>query len=66
MVLWARWGFHKAALAELRHRATMDTLVSLGTLAQHGGWSVVLLAGDPAGEPAGHVYFERSRPCWWC
>ena len=59
VVLWAGWGFHKAALAGLRHRtATMDTLVSLGTLAAWG-WSVaVLLAGDPAGEPTGHVYFE--------
>jgi Cu+-exporting ATPase len=64
VVLWAGAGFHRAALAGLRHRAaTMDTLVSLGTLAAWG-WSVaVLLAtgpGDPApGEPGGtHVYFE--------
>jgi Cu+-exporting ATPase len=34
VVLWAGAGFHRAALAGLRHRtATMDTLVSLGTLA---------------------------------
>ena len=60
VVLWAGAGFHRAALAGLRHRtATMDTLVSLGTLAAWG-WSVaVLLAGDPAAEdPSGHVYFE--------
>src|SRR6185295_13553979 len=34
VVLWAAWPFHKAAWANLRHgTATMDTLVSLGTLA---------------------------------
>jgi P-type Cu+ transporter len=53
VVLWAGAGFHRAALAGLAHRAaTMDTLVSLGTLAAWG-WSVaaLLLAGA-------HVYFE--------
>src|SRR5215213_9365434 len=53
MVLWAGAGFHRAALAALAHRtATMDTLVSLGTLAAWG-WSVaaLLLAGA-------QVYFE--------
>ncbi|MET0834891.1 MAG: cation transporter, partial [Actinomycetota bacterium] len=41
VVLWAGAGFHRAALTGLRHRtATMDTLVSLGTLAAWG-WSVV-------------------------
>ena len=64
VVLWAGAGFHRAALAGLRHRtATMDTLVSLGTLAAWG-WSVAALLatgpGDPApGEPGGpHIYFE--------
>ena len=64
VVLWAGAGFHRAALAGLRHRAaTMDTLVSLGTLAAWG-WSVAALLaarpGDPApGEPGGaHLYFE--------
>jgi Cu+-exporting ATPase len=38
-------GFHRAALASARHRAaTMDTLVSLGTLAAWA-WSAVVLAG---------------------
>ncbi|GGO73276.1 carbonate dehydratase [Nocardioides deserti] len=33
VVLWAAWPFHKAAWTNLRHgAATMDTLVSLGTL----------------------------------
>src|SRR5207247_1723934 len=63
VVLWAGSGFHRAALAGLAHRtATMDTLVSLGTLAAWG-WSVAALwsggAGDPSGMGAGaHVYFE--------
>jgi P-type Cu+ transporter len=64
VVLWAGSGFHRAALAGLRHRAaTMDTLVSLGTLAAWG-WSVAALLatrpGQPApGEPGGpHLYFE--------
>jgi len=63
VVLWAGSGFHRAALAALAHRtATMDTLVSLGTLAAWG-WSVAALwfvgAGDPSGTDAGaHVYFE--------
>jgi Cu+-exporting ATPase len=64
VVLWAGAGFHRNALANLRHRAaTMDTLVSLGTLAAWG-WSVAALLatrpGEPApGEPGGaHIYFE--------
>jgi P-type Cu+ transporter len=53
VVLWAGLPFHRAALAAARHRtATMDTLVSLGTLAAWG-WSVVALVAD-----AGEVYFE--------
>src|SRR5690349_12506361 len=34
VIVWAGWPFHKAALTNLRHgAATMDTLISLGTLA---------------------------------
>src|SRR5512133_2658196 len=63
VVLWAGSGFHRAALAGLANRAaTMDTLVSLGTLAAWG-WSVAALlfagAGDPTGMGSGaHVSFE--------
>jgi Cu+-exporting ATPase len=64
VVLWAGAGFHRAALAGLRHRtATMDTLVSLGTLAAWG-WSVAALAAGGAGEAGAgmdggtYVYFE--------
>ncbi|HET8651795.1 MAG TPA: heavy metal translocating P-type ATPase [Gaiellaceae bacterium] len=54
VVLWAGFGFHRAALANARHRAaTMDTLISIGTLAAWG-WSVVALA---ALEDA-NTYFE--------
>ena len=41
VVLWAGWSFHRAAALNARHGvATMDTLVSIGTLAAWG-WSVV-------------------------
>ena len=37
VVLWGGWPFHRAAWANLRHgAATMDTLISLGTLAALG------------------------------
>src|SRR5215211_5792565 len=64
VVLWAGAGFHRAALAGLRHRtATMDTLVSLGTLAAWGWSTATLVAGDPIEPGAGmaggsYVYFE--------
>ena len=49
VVLWGGWPFHRAAWRNLRHgAATMDTLVSLGTLAAWG-WSArarLLGAGD--------------------
>jgi P-type Cu+ transporter len=73
VVLWGAWPFHRAALANLRHgAATMDTLISVGTLAAWG-WSVVALffldAGDPsmrmpfsldlgAGAGGGDIYLE--------
>ena len=46
-VLWGAWPLHRAAAKNLRHAAaTMDTLISLGTLAALG-WSVVaLLRGE--------------------
>ena len=54
VVLWCGWPFHRAAFANLRHgAATMDTLVSVGTLAALL-WSVVaLVTSDDA-----HTYFE--------
>ncbi len=54
VVFWGGWRFHRAALAGLRHAAaTMDTLVSLGTLAAWTWSAVVLVAGLEA-----DVYFE--------
>jgi Cu+-exporting ATPase len=53
VVVWGGWPFHRAAWANLRHgAATMDTLVSVGTLAAFG-WSVwALFLGH------GPLYFE--------
>jgi len=43
VVFWCGWGFHRAAALNARHlAATMDTLISIGTLAAWG-WSVVVL-----------------------
>jgi Cu+-exporting ATPase len=54
VVLWAGWSFHHAAFRNARHlAATMDTLISLGTLAAYGWSAVVLLGGLDA-----HIYFE--------
>jgi Cu+-exporting ATPase len=51
VVVYGGWPFHKAAFTNLRHRAaTMDTLISVGTLAAYG-WSLVALFFGTAGEP---------------
>ncbi len=51
VVVWGAWPFHRAAAVNLRHgAATMDTLVSLGTLAAFG-WSVYALLFGTAGVP---------------
>ena len=53
IVVWGGYPFHKAALNSARHgSSTMDTLVSIGTLAAFL-WSVVAVVTG-----AGHVYFE--------
>jgi Cu+-exporting ATPase len=53
-VLVAGWPFHRAAALNARHRAvTMDTLVSIGTLAALG-WSIVALTAVEDAE----TYFE--------
>jgi P-type Cu+ transporter len=54
VVFWAGLDFHRAALANARHlAATMDTLISIGTVAAWG-WSVVALVFVDEGE----TYFE--------
>ena len=51
VVLWGAWPFHRAAWMNLRHgAATMDTLISVGTLAAFG-WSVYALFWGTAGMP---------------
>ena len=54
IVFWGGYPFHSAALNSARHRtSTMDTLVSLGTVAAYL-WSVfVVVTGSGA-----HLYFE--------
>ncbi len=75
VVVWGAWPFHRAAWVNLRHgQATMDTLVSIGTLAAFG-WSVYALFFGTAGEPgmthpfrialertdgAGNIYLEAA------
>ncbi len=55
VVLYAGWPFHRSALRAARHgTTTMDTLISIGSLAAYGAsvWAVV--AGD------GHHYFDTA------
>ncbi|WP_331771550.1 heavy metal translocating P-type ATPase (plasmid) [Embleya sp. NBC_00888] len=75
VVAFGAWPFHKAAWTNLRHgTSTMDTLVSMGTLAALA-WSVYALfwgtAGTPGmthafsfaierGDGAGNIYFEAA------
>lgn len=75
VVFWAGWPFHRSAFVNARHGATtMDTLVSMGTLASYF-WSVYSLFFSYAGyipykhsfelhlghmSPAGNIYFEAS------
>jgi Cu+-exporting ATPase len=54
VVLWSGFGFHRVALQSARHStATMDTLISLGTLAAYL-WSVVVLVSRSDAD----TYFE--------
>jgi len=51
VVVWGAWPFHRAAWVNLRHgAATMDTLISIGTLAALG-WSLYALFLGAAGAP---------------
>ncbi|MFF4272479.1 heavy metal translocating P-type ATPase [Streptomyces sp. NPDC001536] len=75
VVTYAGWPFHKAAFTNARHgAATMDTLISVGTLAAFG-WSLWALflgtAGTPGmthpfeltiarGDGAGNIYLEAA------
>ncbi|HET9871303.1 MAG TPA: heavy metal translocating P-type ATPase [Propionibacteriaceae bacterium] len=75
VVVWGAWPFHRAAWTNLRHGATtMDTLISLGTLAAFG-WSLYALFLGTAGtagmthpfeltisrsDGAGNIYLEAA------
>jgi Cu+-exporting ATPase len=56
VVFWSGWPFHRAAFLNARHLvATMDTLISIGTLAAWVWSTVALVAG--ISEP---TYFETA------
>ena len=60
VVVWGAWPFHRAAWTNLRHGATtMDTLISLGTLAAFG-WSLYALFLGTAGTPGMRHPFELT------
>ncbi|WP_432133119.1 MULTISPECIES: heavy metal translocating P-type ATPase [unclassified Streptomyces] len=60
VVVWGGWGFHKAAWTNLRHgSSTMDTLVSVGTLAAFT-WSLWALFLGDAGMPGMRHPFELT------
>ncbi|MGE2836320.1 heavy metal translocating P-type ATPase [Mycobacterium sp. SMC-4] len=75
VVVWGALPFHRAAWTNLRHgTATMDTLISVGTLAAFG-WSVYALFWGTAGTPglthpfeftiartdgSAHIYLEAA------
>jgi Cu+-exporting ATPase len=75
VVLWGAWPFHRAAWANLRHgAASMDTLISVGTLAAwlwslyalflgEAGTTGMRMAFDllpQRGQGADHIYLETA------
>ncbi|MBN6190113.1 copper-translocating P-type ATPase [Aneurinibacillus sp. BA2021] len=60
VIVWAAWPFHRAAWTNLRHgAATMDTLISMGTLAALL-WSLYALFFGTAGMPGMTHPFELT------
>ena len=60
VIVWAAWPFHKAAWTNLRHgAATMDTLISMGTIAALL-WSLYALFFGTAGAPGMTHPFELT------
>ncbi|MCP3798387.1 heavy metal translocating P-type ATPase [Allokutzneria sp. A3M-2-11 16] len=60
VLVWAAWPFHHAAWVNLRHgAATMDTLISLGTLSAFL-WSLYALLFGTAGTPGMTHPFELT------
>ncbi|TWP39050.1 heavy metal translocating P-type ATPase [Leekyejoonella antrihumi] len=59
-VVWGGLPFHRAAWSNLRHGAsTMDTLVSIGTLAAYA-WSLWALFFGSAGDPGMRSHFSLT------
>ncbi|WP_228073190.1 cation-translocating P-type ATPase [Corynebacterium sp. ED61] len=66
VILWAGWPFHKATWTNLKHGSTtMDTLITVGTMAAFA-WSLVALFFGSAGEPgmthSWSLFPEHSHP----
>ncbi|MCV7298172.1 copper-translocating P-type ATPase [Mycobacterium barrassiae] len=60
VVVWGAWPFHQATWANLRHgTSTMDTLISIGTIAAFG-WSIYALFWGTAGIPGMTHPFELT------
>jgi len=60
VVIWGAYPFHKAAWTNLKHgTSTMDTLISMGTLAALG-WSLYALFFGTAGVPGMTHRFELT------
>ncbi|HEX9970316.1 MAG TPA: heavy metal translocating P-type ATPase, partial [Acidimicrobiales bacterium] len=60
VVVWGAAPFHRAAWTNLRHgTTTMDTLISVGTLAAYG-WSLYALFFGMAGEPGMEMSFDLT------
>ena len=60
VVVWGALPFHRAAWVNLRHgAATMDTLISVGTLAAFA-WSLYALFIGDAGEPGMTMSFDLT------
>ena len=58
VVVWGAWPFHRAAWMNLRHgAATMDTLISVGTIAAFA-WSTYALFWGGAGVPGMKMGFS--------
>ncbi|MDN5758671.1 MAG: heavy metal translocating P-type ATPase [Tomitella sp.] len=60
VIVWSAWPFHQATWTNLKHgAATMDTLVSVGTVSAFA-WSLYALFWGTAGEPGMRHGFEFS------
>ena len=60
VALWGAWPFHRAAIANLRHRSTtMDTLISVGVFAAFV-WSIWAMVFGDAGHRHMHMSFSLS------